>query len=127
MRELHVVSVNVDAVVVGEEREHVRVEHLLCPSPRFHVSCADVVSVKLHDLWVVDEKAGFEGRKVDRVDEFVVDVLQPSPGQVVLLGVVQHPRVQAFRARAIHFTVEEAKDGVELLSLDEGVEIRADH
>lgn len=91
MCEIDVVAVDVDAVVIGEEREDVWVKDLFCPAPRFNVSCCDIISVKLHDFGVVHEETRLEGGEVDGIDEFVVHILQPPPFQVVRLRVVQDP------------------------------------
>lgn len=123
--ESDVVSVGVDAIVVSKESEDVGIENLFSPAARLNVTSGDVSIVELGNLFVVEEEGSLDGGKVDRVDQFVVDVLQETPLEAVFLRVVDDPFVQAFSAGMINLAVIEAKHGIELHRLLEHVKVGA--
>ena len=119
------VAIRVDAVIVSKEGKDVGVENLFSPATSLDESSGDVSVVELGNLFIVEEERSLDGCKVDRVDQLVVNILQESPLQTILLGVVDDPFMQAFGTSVIDFAVVESKDGIEFYSLLEHVKIGA--
>lgn len=121
--ERNVVAIRVNAVIVGEESQDIGVENLFRPATCFDESGVDIGMVESSKLLVVEEEGCLDRGEVDRVDKLVVNILQESPLEAVLLGVVEYPLVKTLRTGVIDLAVIKSKDGIEFSGLFEHVKV----